>query len=295
MSVNARARNSLAIFVLLAVAPACYGQESAAQAVRDGNRLYAQKDWQGAMAAYDKAASIDPASDVPKFNKAGALYGSGDFAGAADGFRAVAGESRDLNMVAMAKYNLANCAFKEGMRQRDSDLQKAVGSIKQSIVGWREVLTYQPDNKKAKDNIAKAALELKKLMDEQKRRQQPQQKNDPNSQQQQKQQDQNQQQGQGQGQQQKEQQQDPNKPGQQDQQKKQEQPEQNKDQQGKQEEEKKPEQKKDEQKDGQEQQKAQPKQAPDATAEQILNDEKERKKELRPNQPGGYQPVDQDW
>jgi Ca-activated chloride channel homolog len=295
LSVNARARNSLAMFVLLAVASACHGQESVAQAVRDGNRLYAKKDWQGAMAAYDKAASIDPASDVPKFNKAGALYGSGDFAGAADGFRAVAGESRDLTMVAKAKYNLANCAFKEGMRQKDSDLKKAVDSIKQSIVGWREVLAYQPGNKKATDNIAKAALELKKIMDEQEKRQQ-QQKNDPNSQQQQQQKQQDQNQQQGQGQQQKEQQQDPNKPGQQDQQKKQEQPEQSKDQQGKQEQEKKSEQKKDEQKDGQEQPKAQEqKQAPDATAEQILNDEKERKKDLRPGQPGGYQPVDQDW
>jgi hypothetical protein len=268
--VSARARNRLVVLVLLAAASVCHA-ESAKQAVRQGNQLFAKKDWQGAIAAYDKASALDPASDVPKFNKSSALYRSGDVAGAADGFKAVAGDSRDLQMVARARYNLANCAFKEGIRQKDSDLKKAVESIQQAIVGWRAVLAIQPENKKAIANIDTAAIELKKLMDEQKKRNQ-QQKSDPNSQQQ-------------------KQEQDPNKPGQQDQQKQQDQSGKDKDQQkGEQE------KKEQEKKDGQEQQKAQEqKKAPDTTAEQILNDEQDRKKELQPNQPGGYQPVDQDW
>jgi Ca-activated chloride channel homolog len=259
--------------VLLAAATACHA-ESASQAVRAGNKLFARKDWQGAIAAYDRAAAIDPASQVPKFNKAGALFKSGDYKGAVDGFNAVAGESRDLAMVAKAKYNLGNCAFKEGMRQKDSDMEKSIKSIRDAIGKWREVLAIQPGNKRARENIDKAALFLKKLMDEQKKKKQEQNK-DPNSQQQK----------QGQGEQKKqEQQQDPNKPGQQGQDKKDQQ------------EQKKEEQKKEEQKkEGGQQQKMEQKQAPDTDAQQILNDEQDRKKELRPNQPGGYQPVDQDW
>jgi Ca-activated chloride channel homolog len=272
--VNAKVTNSLSMLLVLLVASLC-NAESATQAIRSGNQLFSKKDWQGAMSAYDRAAAIDPASKVPQYNKSAALYESGDYKGAADGLQKVAAESRDLSMVARAKYNLANCAFKEGMRQKDSDLQKAVGSIKQAITGWRDVLAIQPDNSKAKDNLAKAALVLKQLMDEQKKRQQE-QKNDPNQQQQ------------GQDQQK----QDPNNPGQQDQQKD---DQKDKDQKDKQQQNSEEQKKQQEQKEGKEQPKAQErKDAPDATAEQILSDEQDRKQNLRPDQ-SGYQPVDQDW
>lgn len=279
-------RTRLAVFLLLAVASVCQA-ETAAQAVRAGNRAFAGKDWQAAITAYERAAAIDPASQVPQFNKSGALYESGDFKAAADGFRAVAGESRDLPIVAKAKYNLANCAFKEGLRQKDSDLKKAIESIQQAIVGWREVLTIQPDNQKARGNIDKAALLLKQLMDEQKKKQDEQSK-DPNSQNQQQKQDG--QQDTQQKQQKQQQQQDPNNSDQKQDQNKQAQDK--KDQQANKQEDKKDEEKKDAQQQKAEQEQ---KKAPDATAEQILADEQDRKKELQPNQQGGYQPVDQDW
>jgi len=277
--VNARVETRLAAIAVLTMAALCHA-ESARLSLREGNRLYARQDWAGAISQYEKAASEDPAAIVPKFNKANALYRSGDFAGAVNGFNAVAGESRELPLVAKAKYNLGNCAFREGMRQKDSDLQKAIDSIKKAQVSWRETLAIDPSNRKAKENINKAALELKRLLDEQKKKEQE-QKKDPNSQQQ-KQQDKQQQQ------------QDPNAPGQQGQDKKEEQ--QKKEEQAKQDQKKQEEQKKEQEK--KEEADAQPKEkkdAPDATAEQILNDEQDRKKQLRPNQPGGYQPVDQDW
>jgi hypothetical protein len=275
--------------VLLLVTASCFGA-SARQDVRAGNELYAKKDWQGAVAQYDKAMAEEPGAIVPKLNKASALYREGDIAAATDAYKQVAAEATEMDMVARAKYNLGNCYFQEGKRQKDSDLQKSMDSLKEAIESWRGTLDIQPKNKNAPRNIEVARLVIKDIMDEQKKRQE-QQKKDPNSQQQQDKQDQNKDgQGEQQKQDQKQQGQDPNS---------------NKDQQAKskEEEKKKEEQKKEEQKKEQEkqqqqdqQQKAQEKKdAPDATAQQILDDEKERKKQLQPNQPGGYAPVEQDW
>jgi Ca-activated chloride channel family protein len=281
--VSGNAKNNAAILLsLLLTAVVCHGS-STRQIVRQGNDLYAKTDWQGAIAAYEKATAQEPGAIVPKFNKANALFKSDDFTAAADAYRQVSAESREIKLVAKAKYNLGNCFFEEGTRQKDSDLQKSIDSLKKAISTWREVLDIDPANRKARENIENAGLILKMLMDEQKKRQEQQQQ-DPNSTKQQDKQQQGDQSQQKQQQQEKQGQDpnDPNQPGQQQQQKQ----EQKKDE--------KTEENKEEQKAGEEQgQKVEEKKAaPDATAEQILRDEQDRKKNL---QPGGYVPVEQDW
>jgi Ca-activated chloride channel homolog len=293
--VNADVKNNATVVVVvLLVAATCYGA-SARQSLRAGNDLYAKKDWQGAAAAYDKAMTDEPLLLVPKFNKGGALYQSGDIAAATDAYKQVAAEAKEMPLVALAKYNLGNCRFKEGIRQKDSDLQKSVDSLKEAVEDWRGTLEIDPKNEKARRNIEVARLVIKDIMDEQKKRQE-QQKNDPNSTQQQDNKDQQQNKdGQQQKQDQKQQQQDPNQSGKQDQDQKDKQDQQKKEQEQKAADKQKQEEKDKQQKEGQAQKAEEKKDAPDATAQQILDDEQERKKQLRPNQPGGYAPVDQDW
>jgi Ca-activated chloride channel family protein len=289
LSVNANVRNNVTVAIaVLLVTAACRGA-SARQAVRAGNELYAKKDWQGAAAAYDKAMTDEPLLLVPKFNKGDALYQAGDIPSATDVYKKVAAEAKEMPMVARAKYNLGNCRFKEGIRQKDSDLDKSMESLQEAVKNWKDAMEIEPKYEKARRNIEVARLVIKDIMDEQKKRQE-QQKNDPNSTQQQDNKDQQQNKdGQQQKQDQKQQgQQEPNQPGKQDQ-----------DQKDKQEqkaaEKQKQEEKENQQKEGQAQKAQEKKDAPDATAQQILDDEQERKKQLRPNQPGGYAPVDQDW
>lgn len=276
MSGNVSHKLVLGMTLVLMMASLC-AAESARQAVRAGNELYAKKDWQGAISAYEKATADEPGAIVPEFNRANALFQSGDLAAANEAYKEVAAESRDLPIVARAKYNLGNCYFKEGMRQRDSDLQKSVDSLKEAIESWRGTLEIQPGNRNAAHNIEVARLTIKEIMDEIKK-QQEQQKQDPNSAQQQNQQQNQQQQGdQQQQQQQSEQGQDPNDPNQAGR------------QQQKQEEK---EEEKQEEQQSQAQQTQEKKEATDATAEQILREEQDRKRNV---QPGGYVPVEQDW
>jgi Ca-activated chloride channel family protein len=91
-----------------------------------------------------------------------------------------------MALVAKAKYNLGNCFFQRGSKQRDSDLQKALDDMKTSIDYWRQVLDLDPKNEKAARNIEVARLTIKDLLDQLKK-QQEQQKNQKDQQQQQQQ------------------------------------------------------------------------------------------------------------
>jgi hypothetical protein len=178
-----------------------------------------------------------------------------------DLYRHVAAESKDMKIVAKAKYNLGNSYFQQGSKQKDSNLQKAIDDLKTAIGSWRSVLDIEQENKKAARNIEVARLLIKDLLDQlnkQQQQQDPNQPQDPNQQQQQNQQQQNPQQ-------------DPNQP---------QDPSQSQEQQQKQQE---------------DNQKHQRQAAPDTTAQEILDKEHRRRKERQILQRGTWQKVEKDW
>ena len=120
-------------------------------------------------------------------------------------YRQVAAESKDMNLVAKAKYNLGNCSFQQGSKQRDSNLQKAIEDMETAIAHWRGVLDIEPKNEKAAKNIEVARLTIKDILDQLKNQQQQQDPNQPQDPNQSKQQQDQQQSQQPQGQ-------DPNRP-----------------------------------------------------------------------------------
>lgn len=180
--------------VLLAVAGA--RADSAREMLAEGNKLFAEAEYTEAINKYNEVLLERPEALEPKFNKANSYYRLDDLGEAIDLYQEVAAESKDMALVARAKYNLGNCFFQRGSKQRDSDLQKAVEDMKTSIAHWRQVLEIDPENEKAARNIEVARLTIKDLLDQLKKQQENQQ------QQQQGQQDQQQQEQQGQGQQQ---------------------------------------------------------------------------------------------
>jgi len=240
--------------------------DSARDLLRQGNKLYASGKFNGAITQYDQALVEKPQVFEPKFNKANSYYRLDDLAEAIDLFKEVAADSKDMGLVTKAKYNLGNSYFQQGLKQRDSDLQKALDDLKTSINYWRQVLDIEPENEKAAKNIEVARLIIKDIID------QINKQKDKQAEQQEQQQDQQQQQ-QGQQQQQKSGQ-DPNQPSPQQQQ----QPEQ---EQGKDPEEQKKEEKQ-----------VQP---PDATAQEILDNEQRQKEKRQILQRGGWQKVEKDW
>lgn len=248
--------------------------ESARTSVRQGNQLYAQGNFSEAISTYEQALLEKPQAQEPKFNKANSYYRLDDLVEAIDLYKEVAAESKDMKLVTKAKYNLGNCFFQRGMKQRDSDLQKALEDLKTSITNWRGVLDIEPKNEKAAKNIEVARLIIKDIIDQinKQKQQDPNQPQDPN-------------QGQSQQQQQQQQgsQQNPNQPEDPNQSQQQQQAQETSGQDPNQSQEQQPEQQQEE------------KNAPDATAQEILDKEQDQKKQRQILQRAGYQKVDKDW
>ncbi len=268
-------RNLLAALCFLAFSssPSLAGTSAPRQMLRQGNRLYGDNQFAEAVNKYNDALVEQPQAPEPKFNKANSYYRLDDLSEAMDLYQQVAAESKDMSLVAKAKYNLGNCYFQRGTKQRDSNLQKALEDMQTSVAQWRQVLDLDPQNKKAARNIEVARLTIKDILDQIKK-QQEQQKKQQNQQDQQKQQ-----QNQGQQQNQSQPQQDPNQP-----QKTEPKPDPNQTTQ-----EQKPQQ-------GQPDQQQEAKAVPDATAREIIDREQREKKQrelLR--QRGQYQEVEKDW
>jgi tetratricopeptide (TPR) repeat protein len=269
--VNERRLEIIVIVLLVLPAIDTARAESARTSVQQGNRLYAQANFDEAISSYEQALLEKPQAQEPKFNKANSFYRLDDLAEAIDLYKEVAAESKDMKLVTKAKYNLGNCFFQRGLKQRDSDLQKALEDLKTSITHWRGVLEIDPKNEKAAKNIEVARLIIKDIIDQinKQKQQDPNQPQDPN-------QGQTQQQQQQQGSQQ-----DPNQP--EDPNQSQQQAQEASGQDPNQSQEQKPEQQQQE------------KDAPDATAQEILDKEQDQKKQRQILQRAGYQKVDKDW
>ncbi|MHC4203434.1 MAG: tetratricopeptide repeat protein [Planctomycetota bacterium] len=260
---NAEKHKTLFRILLALVITQAALADSARVSTSQGNKLYKQGNFNEAINSYDQALLDAPGALQPKFNQANSYYRLDDLGKALDLYRQVAAESKDMKVVAKAKYNLGNTYFQQGSKQKDSNLQKAIDDMKNAIGSWRGVLDIEPENKKAAKNIEVARLTIKDLLDQLNKQQQ-----DPN-QQQQNQQQQNQQQDPNQPQQQQNAGQDPNQP------KESNQPEEQ------------------QQKPREEEKKQQA--APDTTAQKILDNEQRRRKERQILQRGPWQKVEKDW
>lgn len=262
---NVRKLNIIAALLLtVLLAQAAIG-EPVQDLVRQGNGLYKKGNFNEALNLYDRALVDKPQAQEPKFNKANSFYNLDDLTKAMDLYKAVAAEAKDMKLVTKAKYNMGNCYFRQGSKQKDSNLQKALDDLKTSITYWRQVLDIEPENQKAARNIEVARLIIKDILDQLNKQKDPNQPQDPNQSQQQQQQQKNQQ---TQNQDQKNQQQDPNQPQDPNQQDKQQQ---------------------------QQQKKEQETEAPDATAQEILDKEQRQKQQRQILQRGRYQKVQKDW
>ncbi|MBC8468576.1 MAG: tetratricopeptide repeat protein [Planctomycetes bacterium] len=269
---NAKKHRIIAVLLLVMIPTRIVFAQSVEDLVRQGNKKYAEGNFNEAINEYDQALVDKPEALRPKFNKANSYYRLDDLAKAMDLYEEVAAKARDMDLVVKAKYNTGNCYFQRGSKQKDSDLNKALDDMNTSITFWRQVLDIEPDNKKAARNIEVARPIIKNIIDQlnkQKQQQDPNRPQDPNQPQQQQntpeqdqmnqQQDPNQPQEQNQGQ-------DPNKPD-------------------------------DKQQDAQQQQQKKEQKAvtPDATAQEILDKEQNQKEQRQILQRGRYQRVEKDW
>jgi Ca-activated chloride channel family protein len=281
--------------LVVAAAGAALG-DTPGRLVSKGIHHYNREDYAKAIDLYDLASVKAPESAIVAFDRGDALYKKGDYEKAREQFQDAASKSKSLPFEAKAWYNLGNCAFKEGGRQEDSDLQKALESYQESVKLYGTSLEKDPKLRDAAENMEIARLKIKDLLDRIKNQQQgkqgqSQQQNQQNRQQNQQQQSQkNQQQQNQQGQKQDQQQQQQQQAQQGQDQQQSQQPKQagaeNKDQ--------KQNQGKDKQAAGDKGKEV--KELPrDATASKILDEEKQNRKDRQREEAGGYRPVEKDW
>jgi Ca-activated chloride channel family protein len=160
------ATTTWAVTAVLLLLPQAVWAESARSLVHQGNQLYTDEQFNKAIKKYDEALIDKPEASEPKFNKANSYYRLDDLAKAMESFREVATDSRDVGLIIKAKYNLGNCYFRRGVKQKDSNLQKALEDLITGIARWREVLDYEPENTKAAKNIEVARLIIKDIQDQ---------------------------------------------------------------------------------------------------------------------------------
>ncbi len=254
------------ILLIIVVAASSAWAESGRSLVEQGNQLYAEEQFDGAIEKYTLASEDIPQSPVPEFNKANSLYKLGSFQDAIEYYKQVAADSSDKKMVSAAKYNLGNSFFQKALKNQQTEPEKTLEDMKTSIGYFRDVLDVDSDNRKAAQNIEVAKAAYKQIKEQQQQDQQ-QENNEGEKQGDQQQDDQQQQGDQDQSDQQ------------QDQQQNQQQ------QQG-------------QEPSDQQQQPQEPQEQPmrpDATAQQILDKEKHQKKERQILQSLGLEKVEKDW
>ena len=90
----------------------------------------------------------------------------GDYGEAERLFRQVDRTARDLGLVAAARYNLGNSKFRQGMAQRESDVQQALAALQASVAFYQGALELAPDDQDAARNIEVVRLAIKDILDQ---------------------------------------------------------------------------------------------------------------------------------
>lgn len=162
---NAREFKTMVAILLVLITVQAVSADTIHNIVRRGNKLYNKGNFSEAIKEYDQALIDQPQSLQPRFNKANCYFQLDDLDRAMDLYNEVAAESKDMKLVAMAKYNLGNCYFKRGSKQKDSNLQKSLEDLQTSIVCWRGALEIDAENEKAAKNIEVARLIIKDIID----------------------------------------------------------------------------------------------------------------------------------
>jgi len=158
------------IIFLLLFCFACSGNMAQAASkeklVKKGNTLFFSGDYDEAINAYDEAAVDHPESPYIYYNKGTALYKKEDYKSAIDAFGQAAIKSKDLVLESKSKFNLGVCFFREGERQKDSDLNKTLASYGLSVQSFQEALDIDPEFVEAAENIELVRLIMKSVLDE---------------------------------------------------------------------------------------------------------------------------------
>jgi len=138
--------------------------------VKEGNRLYKQEHYDGALGKYNDAKAEMPDSDIVNYDVGAALFKKGDYQGAVDAFtRALA--TKDRKLEAGANYNIANSKYRLGNQMAGSDQSGAADLYRQALDYYKRAMELDRNDINAKYNHELVEKELKALL--QRKQEQP--------------------------------------------------------------------------------------------------------------------------
>ena len=206
--------------------------------VAEGNDLYAAGKYEEAASKYGEGLIDAPASPLLQYNLATALYRQGKYEDALAALAKVEA-SGDPSWTGRAAYDAGNAHYQLGAASESADPQATIKSWEEALVDYKRAMVADPVDTDAKFNhelVTRKLAELRKKLEDEKKKQEEEQQKKEQQQQDQQQPDQQQQDQQQQDQQQQDQQQQD----QQQQQQQEQQQQQDQDQQGDPQEEQKP-------------------------------------------------------
>jgi Ca-activated chloride channel homolog len=150
------------LFIIL---PAWVSAQDENTAIREGNKLYKERQYDKALPAYQKAIEQNPNNSIARYNLANARYRTGNLPDAEKSFDELIEKTNEKSYKEKGYYN------------KGVSLTKQKKLLK-SIEAYKNALKLDPADEDARFNLQKALTELKKQNQpqEQKQQQQKQQK-----------------------------------------------------------------------------------------------------------------------
>jgi tetratricopeptide (TPR) repeat protein len=150
------------ILTILVACATSFAQKKNDAAVRKGNELYKQKNFEASQQEYNKALADNPKDPTAHYNNGNAQFKSNKMEDAVASYENTIGNSNVKPVREKAFYNKGVALAKQ---------QK----LQESIDAWKESLKTDPNDNDARENLQKALLELKKQQEQNKKQQDKQQ------------------------------------------------------------------------------------------------------------------------
>ena len=136
-----------------------------ARPINDGNKLFKNGDYAGALAQYMKAREAEPANPLLFYNIGTCQYRLGNYEEAKKELESAV-RMPDKKMAAKAAYNLANTHFRIG--EKAAEGSERIAAWRESVAYLKKAIDLDNSFENAKKNVEIVQRKLKEELDKQK-------------------------------------------------------------------------------------------------------------------------------